>query len=153
MANLAASIEKSNVDRQAAISQFNAGLETDISKYNSQLNFSQQQFNAQNALVIEQSNVDWRRRMNEIDTAGVNAVNQANAMNLFNLSNQALSMLWQEERDKSNWVWTSSENALDRANRITIAVMGTEAAVAKMDQDQLLAIGRFGIDLFEIATR
>ena len=161
MTSLRATIDQQNADRLTAISQFNASqsldaaktqaqLETTVSQFNSQLEFNRQTFNAQNALLIEQSNVDWRRRMNEIDTAGINAANQADAMNMFNLSNQALTMLWQQERDIAQWAWQSSENSLDRANRIAIATMSNAKANKMIDKQTWTDIGALALGFWDV---
>lgn len=171
MANLSANIDKGNADRATTVSQFNssmseqramfeagnileadkftAQMNTQLAEFNAQLEFNRDTFNAQNTLAIEQSNVSWRRRLNEIDTAGVNATNQSNAMNAFNLSNQAMTMLWQEERDKAQFVWQSSESALDRANRIAIAVMTNETMADKMDAESAADLGGLAIDIWD----
>jgi hypothetical protein len=171
MANLSANIDKANADRTTTVSQFNsaqdqqrsmfeagnvleadkftAQMNTQLAEFNSQMEFNRDQFNATNTIAIEQSNVAWRRRMNEIDTAGVNATNQSNAMNSFNLSNQALTMLWQEQRDAAQFVWQSSESELDRANRIAIAVMTNETMADKMDADNASALGGLAIDIWD----
>lgn len=150
MTSLQASIAQANADRLTATSQFNAGQSNAMSQFNAQLDFNRQTFNAQNALIIEQSNVDWRRRMNEIDTAGINAANQADAMNKFNLSNQALTMLWQAQRDAATWTWQSSENALDRANRLAIAALGNEDANKMIDRQIWTDIGLTAIGITQI---
>ena len=43
-------------------------------------------------------------------------LNQANAMNAFNLSNQGLSFLWQEMRDAAKWEYEISTKCTRKTN-------------------------------------
>jgi len=145
-ASMAANIEMQNASRTDAMSQYNTTNTIDVDKFNAGLETQRNQFNAQNALVLEQSNVDWRRNMNLADTAGINQANQANVQNAFNLSNQALTFLWQELRDEALWSQESSEAELNRAHQLMI---GNQEADAARDAALYKALGTMGSDLFE----
>ena len=123
-------------------------LNTQIDQFNSQLDYNRNQFNTQNSLAIEQSNVNWRRNLNTANTAGQNAVNQANAMNSFNMSNQALSFMWQEMRDSAKWEYDSAQSAEDRKTNLTIAAIGNEAATDATKADMIKKLGGFALDLW-----
>lgn len=136
MAQMVASISTSNADRKAAIEQFNAGqentfkttqaqLDTNVSQFNASLQSTIKQFNAQQDLAVEQfnanmqfaiqqSNTGWRRNINTQNTAAVNAANQVNTQNMFNLGATALNNLWQQYRDEASWLFTASENQKTR---------------------------------------
>ena len=86
--------------------------------------------------------------MNTANTAGQNAVNQANAMNSFNMSNQGLSFLWQEMRDSAKWEYESAQNYEERQANITIAALGNEAASDQGRADILRTLGGFGLELW-----
>lgn len=109
---------------------FNVQQMNEINRFNSQMEQQRQQFNAQQAAVVAQSNVNWRRQMNTQDTAGINAVNQANAQNAFNLSNQSLSFLWQEMRDEAQWEYLADENEKQRKNQLELTLLANESAAA-----------------------
>ncbi len=133
-------VEKSNADRAQVLNQFNAQVEN-----------QRQQFNQQNQRVIDQSNVEWRRTINTANTTITNATNQLNAQNLLNLSNYALSSLWQSWRDEAAWVNSSSENAENRAHNTAIAALerSTELDLADSNKTSALyqLLGKFGIAL------
>ena len=133
-------VEKSNADRAAVINQFNAQLED-----------QRQRFNVQNQRVIDQSNVEWRRTINTANTTVTNATNQLNAQNLLNMSNFALSSLWQQWRDEAAWVNSSSEKAEDRAHNVAMAALerSTELDLADSNKTSALyqLLGKFGIAL------
>ena len=109
--------------------QFNATQVNAMTQLTAQLQSQREQFNVQMAAQIEQSNVNWRRQVNQANTAGINAVNQANVQNAFNLSNQALTFLWQEMRDKAHWEFQASESEKDRRNQLEAALLASEAAM------------------------
>ena len=137
-ANNTIAVEKSNADRAQVLNQFNAQIEN-----------QRQQFNQQNQRVIDQSNVEWRRTINTANTTITNATNQLNAQNLLNMSNFALSALWQQWRDEAAWVNTSSENELNRAHNVAIAALERSTALDLQDDAKtsklIQFLGRFGL--------
>jgi len=144
---LATTVEMDNAARSDAVRQFNATQDFDAQSFNSQLQYNRAQFNASQSAAIEQSNVEWRRNMNQINTSGINTVQQANATNMFNLSNQALTYLWQEQRDNLYWAWMSSENQEERVTKMSMAALSSEAAEDKIDQEYFETLGAFGATL------
>ena len=81
--------------------------------------------------------------------AGQNAVNQANAMNAFNLSNQGLSFLWQEMRDAAKWEYEAAENDEERASSMAVAALTNEAAADASKAALIKTIGGFALDLWK----
>lgn len=143
MAQLETQVETFNAQQIQAMSQFNAGQTNAMDQFNSQIAFQRDQFNAQMYSQIEQSNVNWRRQINQIDTAGANAVAQANAINAFNLSNQALTLLWQDLRDSASWAFQAGENDQERSTRLAIAALSSENQKAAISADAWSAAGSF----------
>jgi hypothetical protein len=123
----ATAIADANAQRNAAISQFNATLED-----------QRQRFNTENQRVIDQSNVTWRR--------------QINTANLLNLSNYALSALWQQWRDEASWVNTSSENENNRNHNLAVAALERTTSLDIQNNAQKAALygmlGQFGMQVF-----
>jgi hypothetical protein len=144
-------INAANAQNQIAVNEANAKRQDVINRFNAQLQNQREQFNVQNQREIDQSNVVWRRAVNTANTAAVNAANQANAQNLLNLSNWALSSLWQQWRDEASWVNTSSENTANRNHNLAMAALERSTAVDLQDKaskDALYQmIGKFGFKL------
>lgn len=118
-----------NAARKDAMSQFNVSQTNAMTQFETQISTQREQFNTQMAAQIEQSNVNWRRQVNQINTAGQNAVNQANVQNAFNLSNQALTFLWQEMRDQAQWDFQANQAELDRKAQIEASLLANETAL------------------------
>jgi hypothetical protein len=118
--------EARRVQNQIAIDSANAKLLQDADLHNSQIEYNRQQFNEANALVIAQSNAQWRRQINLANTAAQNAVNQQNAQNLFNLNTQANSFIWQELRDNADRDWKAWQNERNREADILMTALSTE---------------------------
>lgn len=118
-----------NVQVGQQADQFNATQVNAMTQMSAQLQAQKEQFNVQMSSQIEQSNVNWRRQVNQANTAGVNAVNQANVQNAFNMSNQALTFLWQEMRDKAHWEFQASESEKDRRNQLEATLLANETAM------------------------
>jgi hypothetical protein len=143
MSTLVSNIMTQNADRLQSMSQFNAGVENQaaftnianqiqvetfnaqqqaaIDTFNEQQAFARESFNSQAAFAIEQSNVLWRRSINTENTAAINAANQVNVQNAYNLSATAQNQLWQQWRDEASWLFQASENQLDRDYNMAVA--------------------------------
>ena len=141
-ANNTVAVNKANVDRTAVLNQFNATL-----------NNERQKFNSDNQRTIDQSNVTWRRAINTANTTAVNASNQLNAQSMLELSNFAISNLWQQWRDEASWINSASETASNRAHNAAIAALerSTELDVKDADQKTKMyeMLGRFGIQVIK----
>jgi hypothetical protein len=118
-----------NTQTEVATNQFNAAQVNSMVQLDAQLQSGRDQFNANMATQLEQSNVNWRRQVNSANTAGENAVNQANVQNAFNLSNQALTFLWQEQRDEAHWANQASEAEKLRKAEKEIAILTAASEV------------------------
>ena len=140
-----------NAQNTIAVNEANAKREQVVRQFNATLENQRQQFNVTNQREIDQSNVVWRRAVNTANTAAINAANQTNAQNLLNLSNWALSSLWQQWRDEASWVNTSSENTENRNHNLAMAALDRSTAVDLQDKASKDAmyqmIGKFGFDL------
>ena len=140
-----------NAQNTIAVNEANAKREQVVRQFNATLDNQRQQFNVTNQREIDQSNVVWRRAVNTANTAAVNAANQTNAQNLLNVSNWALSSLWQQWRDEASWVNTSSENTENRNHNLAMAALERSTAVDLQDKASKDAmyqmIGKFGFDL------
>lgn len=148
-------ISAQNAQNQIGVSESNAQREAAINQFNSQLKDQRERFNVENQRVIDQSNVTWRRSVNTGNTAAINAANQTDAQNLLNISNFALSALWQQWRDEASWVNTASENSKERAHNIAVSALEREAELELLDEaskDELNGIlGAIGIEIFKDA--
>ena len=115
-AELGASIESANIQRDLAMKQFNQNQSVAVQQFNTQMEAQADQFNANMRLEIDQSNAVWRRTVNTQNTARQNDANRQNAINLLGIKQNALNNLWQKYRDKASWTVKISENARDRAH-------------------------------------
>jgi hypothetical protein len=141
-----------NAQNTIAVNEANAKREATLNQYNATLSNQREQFNVTNQREIDQSNVVWRRAINTANTAAVNAANQVNAQNLLNISNWALSSMWQQWRDEASWVNTSSQNASNRNHNLAMAALERSTVLDLQDKaskDSLYdLIGRFGFEVY-----
>jgi hypothetical protein len=150
MASLAANMTQFNITQANAMSQFNAteknraaaidaGNKIDIEKFNSQLITQIDQFNAANDLQRDQwnaaneqavanSNIEWRRQSNTIDTAALNASNQLSAQMTYNIGTAENANLWQTLRDEANYLRQSYENEEQRKTTLYATALSNEGA-------------------------
>ena len=149
-------ISAQNANNATAVSQANAQTEASINQFNSQLTDQREKFNVQNQQVIDQSNANWRRQINTANTAAVNAANQTNAQNMLNMSNFAMSSLWQQWRDEASWTNEASQNNLERLHNLAVAALERQTAFDLADQgarDNLFQLlGKFAAGVFSSET-
>jgi len=141
-----------NAKNATALADANAQRETAISQFNKTLEDARARFNVENQRVIDQSNAVWRRSINTANTTADNASNETNAMNLLNLSNFAMSGLWQQWRDEASWVQTSTQNVNNRDHNMSIAALERTTAFDLQNSAQKAALyallGQFGVEAF-----
>jgi len=145
-------ISAENARNEIGVAEANAQREAAINQFNTQLEDQRERFNVENQRLIDQSNVTWRRSINTANTAAINAANQTDAQNLLNISNFALSALWQQWRDEASWINTSSENQKERAHNIAIAALERETQLELMNEtskNELNSLlGQLGVKIF-----
>ena len=113
--NRVAAINASNaIDAQ----KFNNQIQIQVDQFNEQYDLQRDQWNAANAQAIEQSNVQWRRQANTIDTAAQNAANQENAAKAFQISAADQNFIWQELRDEAAYLRQAYENDEQRTTTL-----------------------------------
>jgi hypothetical protein len=141
-----------NAKNTTALADANAQRETAINQFNKTLEDARGRFNVENQRVIDQSNAVWRRSINTANSTAVNAANETNAMNMLNLSNFAMSGLWQQWRDEASWVQTSSQNTGNRDHNMAIAALERTTAFDLQNSAQKAALygllGQFGMEAF-----
>jgi len=133
--NAMESFNVTETNRQAAIeagntlqaSSLTAQLEADISKFNASIDNQRDTWNAANAQAVEQSNVSWRRQSNTIDTAAINASNQQNVQNAYNISALDQTQMWQQLRDEADYIRTSYENEETRKTQLYATALANES--------------------------
>ena len=69
-------------------------------------------------------------------------------MNTFNMSNQALTFMWQEMRDAAKWSFEASENDQQRAASLAQAALGNEAITDSTKVSSYVEIGKAGINMW-----
>lgn len=150
-ATLTSQIASQNADRATAISKFNAEASNSMNQFLTNLNSQRDEFNSQNQLLVDQSNVQWRRTINVANTAGINAANQANAQNMFNLSTLAQNNLWQQARDEASWALTSSENAKNRTLSLVNSALNRQTSLqilaSTLNANMFSQLGSFATNL------
>ena len=123
-ANRIAAIQAGN-DLDAA--KLSAQLNSQIDQFNTQIDFQRDQWNQQNSQAVEQSNVNWRRQVNLAETATQNAANQLQAQQLFALSQQEQTFLWQQLRDEAAYYRQQYENEQQRKTTLYATALANES--------------------------
>ena len=110
MTNLTTQVSMRNSDAKNTIAQFNAGQSNAAAQFNANLDFNTSKFNSQNATLIEQSNLEWRRNANTADTATSNQALLLGLQHQYGMETAEINQAWQEARDVASWVWQAGQN-------------------------------------------
>ena len=116
--------EAINAQNDLAADKFNSELATKVEMFDQELEFRTDSWNAQNAQAVEQSNIEWRRKSNTIDSAAQNAANQAVAKMSFNMSMGEQNYLWQKLRDDAAFAQQTGQNSKERAMQLLSSLYG-----------------------------
>ena len=110
--------------------KFNAQIQSQTEQFNAQMQQQRDIWNAQNEQAIEQSNTEWRRQANTIDTAAQNAANQAAAQQAFALTAAEQQFMWQEMRDEATYARESYENEQQRKTTLYATALANDSAAS-----------------------
>jgi len=110
--------------------KFNNQLAVQVDQFNSEMDQQREIWNAQNAQAVEQSNTEWRRQANTINTAAENAANATAAQQAYNLSTQELANTWQQLRDDASYARTAYENEEQRKTTLYATALANEPGEA-----------------------
>jgi len=145
-------INATNAKNSIAVSEANAQRKAAVDEFNSTIADSRDKFNVENQRLLDQSNVEWRRSINTANTAAINAANETNAKNMLDLSNWAITSMWNQWRDEATWAMEASENMKNRSHNMAVAALERSTEFDIMDEEQkntlLEAIGDFGFALW-----
>ena len=149
-ATLGTSLQTANANRVAAQDQFNVDQANSVRKFNSEMESERDKFNAEMGLLIDQSNVVWRRGINTTTNAEQNRVNQVNAQNLLDMTSSAQNQLWNRYRDEAGWLIQVREAREARAHQAALQAQQNNFSwdtYEKQSKDSMwLAIGSAVID-------
>ena len=118
---LGASISKFNVEQMNSMAKFNAGEINDTREFNATLENRREEFYNTMQYNIDLSNAKWRQ---EITMAEAEMAYEAAALdvkNLFDITTEAQSRLWDRADALLDYSWKSSESSLDREMKILVA--------------------------------
>jgi hypothetical protein len=147
---LGTTIQTANANRVAAQEQFNVDQANSVRKFNNEMENERDKFNAEMNLLIDQSNVVWRRGINTTTNAEQNRVNQVNAQNLLDMTSSAQNQMWNRYRDEAAWLIQQREAREARAHQAALQAQQNDFSwdtYEKQSKDSMwLAIGSAVID-------
>lgn len=147
---LSTSIQTANANRVSAQEQFNVDQANSVRKFNTEMENERDKFDSEMNLLIDQSNVVWRRGINTTTNAEQNRVNQVNTQNLLDLTTSAQNQLWNRYRDEAAWLIQLQESREARAHQAALQAQQNNFSwdtYEKQSKDSMwLAIGGAIID-------
>lgn len=124
--NLSANINMFNTEQLNGMEQFNVSEANAINQFNSQLENGREQFYKDMQYNIDLANTKWRQSITLQENDQLFEANARDVQNMFNLSTEQLNRIWDRADSLLDYSWKSSENELDRENKIALAKMELE---------------------------
>lgn len=129
-------VEMYNTSQINGMRQFNTSQINSMAQFNAQLENQREQFYANMQFQVDTANAQWRQTVtlqnnqNKFEAAAVDVRNRVD------LSREQLNQIWDRSDALLDYIWKSSENELERENRILLATMQAQSQMemAKMSQ-------------------
>jgi hypothetical protein len=150
-ASLALSASQYNAAELNKVSIFNKTASDEMVRFNAQESNDRAEFNATMSNQINVANAKLLADISMANTREVNAMAAVNAKNYTDLQASTYAQLSQTYRDQIESAWKTTDNANDRANKISVATLQsnatTKAAEFNADAAFSAAIGQLSISL------
>lgn len=137
---LNAQIQQFNAEQVNSMRQFDVTQRNDVSKFNATLENTRQQFYQSMQYQIDQANAKWRQTIATTEFEADFEAQATDVKNLVGVSVEQLAQIWDRSDSLLDYLWQSSESALDRAQRLAeIKLTGS----VQSDIDDNKGIGNF----------
>lgn len=123
---LSSNINMFNTEQLNGMEQFNVSEANSINQFNSSLENSREQFYKDMQYNIDLSNTKWRQSITLQENDQLFEANARDVQNMYNLSTEQLNRIWDRADSLLDYSWKTSENELDRENKIALAKMELE---------------------------
>ena len=124
---LGTQISQFNASQTNAMRQFNTGEVNAASQFNSSLENQREQFYKDMQFNVDMANARWRQTIQTANTEMQFVAAQTDVQNMFNITRESLNRVWDRADAMLDYTWKSSENELERKNRIAVAQMQIDA--------------------------
>ena len=150
-ASLALTASQYNAAELNKVSIFNKTASDEMVRFNAQESNDRAEFNATMSNQINVANAKLLADISMANTRETNAMAAVNAKNYTDLQASTYAQLSQTYRDQLETAWKTTDNANDRANKISVATLQTNATIkaAEFNADAAFsaAIGQLSISL------
>jgi hypothetical protein len=150
-ASLALSASQYNAAELNKVSIFNKTASDEMVRFNAQESNDRAEFNATMSNQINVANAKLLADISMANTREVNAIAAVNAKNYTDLQASTYAQLSQTYRDQIESAWKTTDNANDRANKISVATLQSNSTIkaAEFNADAAFsaAIGQLSISL------
>ena len=119
-------IERFNSEQRNVMERFNAGETNDAAEFNARLETQREQFYKDMQYNVDLANARWRQAIETVNTEMNFEAAKTDVQNMFKISSESLSRVWDRVDSRLDYAWKSSENEADRQMRITLYEMQLE---------------------------
>lgn len=131
--NLSAQISQFNANQTNNMSQFNAEEANSMTRFNEDMENQREQFYKTMQYNIDTANAKWRQTVTLTESEQAFEAAATDVKNLVGISVEQLNQLWDRSDSLLDYLWQSTEKALDRKAALTLEGMRAEAAESAAD--------------------
>lgn len=139
-----------NVGQQNEMTAFNTGETNKVAMFNSELQSAREQFQKTMQFEIDTANARWRQSITLAETQMQFEAASRDVQNLVDISREEMNNQWDTYDSLLDYLFTSTENNLDRENKLAIERLRARAAEDAADAEgegQLFnAVLQWGLD-------
>jgi hypothetical protein len=146
--NLNTQISQFNAVQTNEMNRFNVGEINNTAQFNATMENQREQFYKEMQYNIDLSNARWRQTVATTNTQMKFEAARTDVQNMVNLSNEAMTRMWDREDALLDYAWKSNDNALDRNVTIYGYDKGFEINSRELDNEESAAKGA---GIFELA--
>lgn len=120
-------IRQFNATQQNQMAQYNNSEVNSMEKFNSELENNRQQFYKEMQYNIDLANAKWRQTVTLTENQQSFEAAATDVKNMLGLSVEQLNQLWDRSDALLDYIWKSSENDLDRKNKLALSQIQIDA--------------------------
>ena len=143
-----------NVGQQNEMAAFNVGEMNKVSMFNSELQSAREQFQKTMQFEIDTANARWRQSITLAETQMQFEAASRDVQNLVDISREEMNNQWDTYDSLLDYLFTSTENKLDRENKLAVerlrGQIAEDAADAAGEGELLNSLVQWGIDALDL---
>jgi len=128
-------MEQFNIGERNNMAQFNVGEFNAMSRFNSEMENNREQFYRKMQFEVDTANANWRQTVTLQENAQQFEAASRDVQNLVDISREEMNQQWDRYDSMLDYLFTATENDLERKNKLAIERFRADAAEQAADAE------------------